>query len=95
MKVKNIYYNDFINYGGHCSMTVAMPYCSFKCGKGLCQNSSLAKSPTIEITCEELINNFLSSEIMDAVVFQGLEPFDSWEDIQCFVEAYRAYERKQ
>ena len=89
MKVKNIYYNDFVNYGGHCSMTVAMPYCSFKCGKGLCQNSSLAKSPTIEINCEELINKFLSSEIMDSVVFQGLEPFDSWEDIQCFIMNFR------
>lgn len=89
MKIKNIYYNDFINFGGHCSLTVAMPYCSFKCGKELCQNSSLAKAEIFDIPSEKIIQKFLQSEIMDAIVFQGLEPFDSWEEMLEFIILFR------
>lgn len=89
MKIKNIYCNDFINFGGHCSLTIAMPYCSFKCGKELCQNSPLAKSPIIDISIDTIIEKFMESDLMDAVVFQGLEPFDSWEELQSFILNFR------
>lgn len=89
MKIKNLYYDDCINYGGHICLTIAMPKCSFKCGKELCQNSALAQSPTIEMDNEKIINNFLKSPLMDAICFQGLEPFDSWEELKTFIKHFR------
>lgn len=89
MKVKNIYFNDFINYGGHCSLTVAMPYCSFKCGKDLCQNSDLACAEAIEISDNYILDAFCKSDLMNAIVFQGLEPLDSWDELSSFLTKFR------
>ena len=70
-----------------------MPYCSFKCEKEcveqICQNSSLAKEPTIEISAESLIDRFVENTISLAVVFGGLEPFDSKEDLMFFIDKFR------
>ena len=93
MKIKNIYYDDFVNYGGHCCLTIAMPYCSFKCGEGLCQNSALAKSKTINYPDEKIITAFISSSLMDTICFQGLEPLDSWDELKYFLLTFRKVSR--
>ena len=63
--------------------------CDKECGKPVCQNSELAKAPNIEIDCEEVIERYLSNPITEAVVFGGLEPFDSFEELCNFIKIFR------
>lgn len=90
MKIKGLITEDFVNYK-KASMTIIFPYCTFKCGKDYCQNSSLAKAPIIEISVDDLINKYINNPITEAVVMQGLEPFDSWNDLKEFVQKLREY----
>ena len=92
MKVIDIIDEDFINYKKPC-MTIMMPYCTFKCdkecGKQVCQNSDLASAPKIEIETENIIKKYLNNPISEAIVFQGLEPFDSFYQILDFIKKFR------
>ncbi len=94
MKVKNIIFEDFTNYKKP-SMFIGFPNCTFKCDKecGLkvCQNSHLANSPTIEISYDNIIKKYLNNNITEAIVFGGLEPFDSLKDLYLLVNAFRLY----
>ena len=90
MKIKGLITEDFVNYK-KASMTIIFPYCTFKCGKDYCQNSSLAKTPIIEISIDDLVNRYINNPITEAVVMQGLEPFDSWNDLKEFVQKLRKY----
>ena len=80
MLLKGLVDEDFINYK-ICNMFILFPHCTFKCEKecGIkcCQNSPLAKSKTIEIDINKIVNRYLSNPISKAIVFGGLEPFDS------------------
>lgn len=84
MKVKGIIDEDFINYKKP-AMIIEFPYCSFKCdkecGRAVCQNSPLANEPNIEIEHNKIINRFFENDISEAIVFQGLEPLDSFKDV--------------
>lgn len=88
MKILGIIDEDFVNYK-KLSMTIMFPFCSFKCGNDYCQNSSLINEPIIDISYEALIKRYISNPITDAIVFQGLEPFDSWEDIEKLIYKLR------
>ena len=93
MKIKGIIFEDTINYK-KISLTIMMPYCSFKCdkefGSNICQNGALANSPNIEIDPKQIIKKYyLDNYLVDAIVFQGLEPFDSWNDLLNFIEEFR------
>ena len=90
MKIKGLITEDFVNYK-KASMTIIFPYCTFKCGKDYCQNSSLAKAPIIEISINDLVNRYINNPITEAVVMQGLEPFDSWSDLKEFIKKIREY----
>ena len=92
MEIKGIIHEDFVNYKV-CSMTIAMPYCTFKCdkecGSNVCQNSKLTKDPTLDIPAAKIIDQYLYNPLSHAIVFQGLEPFDSYNDIYYFIYALR------
>ena len=92
MEIKGIIHEDFVNYKV-CSMTIAMPYCTFKCdkecGRNVCQNSKLAKDPTLDIPAAKIIEQYLHNPLSHAIVFQGLEPFDSYNDLYYFIYALR------
>lgn len=88
MKINMLVDEDFVNYREP-TMTIGFPYCTFKCGKENCQNASLEFSHTIECSYEELVDRFLGNPITKAVCFQGLEPFDSGEDLFGLIEAFR------
>ena len=92
MIIKGIIDEDFVNYK-KCSMTIIFPHCSFKCekecGKQVCQNSSLAKSSNIDISNDRLVERYKNNIYSDSIVFQGLEPFDSWEDLILLVSDFR------
>lgn len=95
MLIKGIITDDTVNYK-KISLTIMMPKCDFKCDKecGLrvCQNSQLASQNDINI---KDINVFLDKYYFDdtlenALVFQGLEPFDTWEDLLEMITCFRS-----
>ena len=92
MKVKNIIFEDFINYKKP-SMFIATSKCDFKCdkecGEPVCQNSELAAAPSIEIDNEEIIKRYLNNPITEAIVFGGLESFDTFEELYDFIKLFR------
>lgn len=92
MKIIDIIDEDFINYKKPC-MTILMPNCTFKCdkecGKQVCQNSDLASAKKINIPIKEIINRYLNNDISEAIVFQGLEPFDSFYQVLDFIKKFR------
>ena len=92
MIIKQIIEEDFINYKKP-SMVIAFPTCSFKCDKengcNLCQNSSLVKDADIIISYEDLFERYNLNPITKAIVMQGLEPFDSWEDVYGVIKYFR------
>lgn len=79
-------------------MFVGCHSCSFKCdklsGRQVCQNSTLASSPDIEISIEKLGDRYLNNPISSAVVFGGLEPFDDIENVVSFISYIRSKENK-
>ena len=92
MEIKNFIVEDFTNYKKP-SLFIAMPKCTFKCEKDCgikcCQNSNLALQPSVEINIKTLINIYDSNQITKAIVFGGLEPFDSFEDLMSFIHIFR------
>ena len=94
MLIKGIIDEDFINYKKPC-MVIEFPYCSFKCekecGMQVCQNGALANSPNIKIEHFDLVKRYLDNDITKSVVMQGLEPFDSWNDLIMFIFLLRNY----
>ena len=88
MRVKQIVDEDFVNYMKP-SMFIIAPTCTFKCGKDICQNGSLMNEPDIEISAKDLVNRFLTNDITEAVVFGGLEPMDSFNDLKEFITLLR------
>lgn len=94
MKLKGIIDEDFVNYKKP-SMFLAFPKCSFKCDKEcerqVCQNSALANEKNIEIALDKIIDRYMNNPITKALVCGGLEPFDSWDDLQCLILNFRYY----
>ena len=95
MIIKELRDEDFTNYKKP-SMVIGFPTCSWKCEndcgrRGLCQNSSLALAPNIDIKVIDLIYRYIGNPITKAVVCAGLEPFDSWDSLQCFILNFRYY----
>lgn len=94
MYIKGIIDEDFINYKKP-SMIIEFPYCSFKCdkecGMQVCQNSALALSPNIKIRADKLVERYIKNDITKAIVMQGLEPFDSWDDLWKLICEFRHY----
>lgn len=93
MILKGVIVEDFVNYKKP-SMVLEFPYCSFKCdkecGTQICQNLPLAKEPNIEVNMDELLKNYyIHNPITEAIVCQGLEPFDSETDLGWFLMILR------
>lgn len=92
MKLLNVIDEDLVNYKLP-SMTLEFPYCSFKCnvecGKEVCQNSSLQNNKIVDIEVSDLIDRYLNNPISKSIVMQGLEPFDSYNDLLDFVISFR------
>lgn len=93
MKIKGIIEEDFINYKKPC-MTILTSFCDFKCdkecGMQVCQNSSLATAPDIQISIDNLISRYINNPITQAICFQGLEPFKSYRELKNFISLLRS-----
>ena len=90
MIIKGIIDEDFVNYK-KTSMTIMFPHCTFKCGDMYCQNSDLVNQPDIKIDSYEICRRYLNNDISQAIVLQGMEPFDSWQDLKELVIAFRIH----
>lgn len=92
MTIKELKDEDFVNYKKP-SMFIAFPSCTFKCeaecGEHCCQNSVLAQSLNLNIAIDSLIERYLNNPITKSVVCGGLEPLDSWDELQNFIMLFR------
>ena len=92
MLIKGIIDCDLVNYKEPC-LTIETPKCNFKCDKEcgmlVCQNSSLASAPTFNCPIETIIDYFDANPVTQAICFQGLEPFDTFEDLLSFIQVFR------
>lgn len=92
MIVKTIVDEDFVNYKKP-SMFIAFPTCTWKCekecGERVCQNSTLATAPNIEIDAENIIKRYIDNPLTNAIVIGGLEPFDSLPDLYDLIVKFR------
>lgn len=92
MKIKGVIMEDFSNYKLP-SMFIIFPMCDWKCDKEcgvrVCQNGSLAKTPIKDIDVDVLIDKYIDNPISKTVVCGGLEPMDSWNDLQLFIKKFR------
>ena len=92
MKIRGVTEEDFINYKRP-SMFIISPFCSFKCekecGQTCCQNNELIDLPLIDTSIKVLINHYINNPITHAVVFGGLEPLDSFDDVLEFIQEFR------
>lgn len=88
MKIKGLISEDFVNYKKP-AMTIMFPYCTFKCGTEYCQNSPLSKAEDIKMDISNIVIRYLNNPITESVVMQGLEPFDSWNDLIELVKQLR------
>lgn len=88
--IKDIKEEDFIQYRSP-SMTIFFPYCSFKCGKDLCHNYALRNTPNMKLSEVAIAYRYKLNKLTKAIVFSGLEPFDSLDDMVKLIEALRQY----
>ena len=80
MEIKGLISEDFVNYKKP-AMTIMFPRCTFKCSEVLCQNSPLVKEKSINLEITNIVDRYLNNPITESIVMQGLEPFDSWDDV--------------
>lgn len=92
LKIKQLVDEDFVNYKKP-SMFIGFPTCSFKCDKEsrqqVCQNSALADAPIIEMEYEDILKRYLNNPITEAIVIGGLEPFDTFNQLEKLVWFFR------
>lgn len=92
MLIKYLIDEDIVNYK-KTSMFISFPLCDFKCdrecGMQVCQNSSLNNAPNIEIDISSIIYRYINNPLTTAIVFGGLEPLDSWNELKLLVQQFR------
>lgn len=88
MLVKEVVDENFNHYKKP-SMVIAFPNCTFKCGEELCQNSSLATSPNIDVNVNKIIERYKGNNLTSAITCAGLDPMDSFDDLIEFVKKVR------
>lgn len=92
IQLKNLLDEDFSNYKQP-SMFIGFPKCNFKCerdaGVKMCQNSSLALAPNIDISIKSLYERFVNNPLTKAIVCGGLEPLDTFEELCSLIKYFR------
>lgn len=92
MLIKGLNDEDFVNYKKP-SMYIAFPNCDFKCdyeaGCSVCQNSPLIREPNIDIQYHMIVSRYIHNPITKAIVFGGLEPILSYDDMYKLIKEFR------
>ena len=94
MTIKNLIHEDFLQYR-KCSMFIGTVTCSFKCcieaGCDICQNSSLANAPSLNIKDEYIVEAYINNPLTSAIVFGGLEPMDQFTELIQLIKEFRKH----
>jgi len=90
MKLKNIIREDYLNYK-KCSLYLAFSQCKLYCED--CFNFGLRDQENIIISAKTIIDWHSSNLFEEAIICSGLNPFDSFEDLEelvreCYKENY-------
>lgn len=84
--------DDFVNYK-KISLTLEFPFCSFKCTRedpnSVCQNMDLSKVRPIMVPITKILDLYMHDTLSEALVFQGLEPFDSFDEMLDLIKEFR------
>ena len=92
MKIKGLVDEDFLQYKKP-SMFIICSHCSFKCdkeyGTQICQNCELANSKIIDIDNDKIVDRYINNQITKAIVFGGLEPFDTFDELFGLILSFR------
>lgn len=88
MIIKALVDEDFVNFK-KCSMFIGFPTCTWKCGKGLCQNTTLATCQGQEIKVSDLVERYINNPLSEAIVCGGLEPMDSFDELVELISTLR------
>lgn len=92
MRVKEIIYEDYVNYRKP-SLFIGVCKCDWKCCREdtecKCQNQGFANYPVVEVDDEKLIREYINNPLTHAVVFGGLEPILQWDEILSFIKLFR------
>lgn len=95
--VKGIIWEDIVNYK-KISTTIMCSKCNFKCDKEngvqLCQNWGLAAAPTQTVPIDDILDRHVKNPLTEAIVMQGLEPFDTPFDIYTVAAALKDFKCK-
>ena len=94
IKVKGIIWEDTVNYKKICT-TLMFPKCDGKCnrdyGSIICQNWRLAAAAEQTVLIDDFIRIYKSNPLTEAIVIQGLEPFDSLIDLYTVAAALQEF----
>jgi hypothetical protein len=94
MRVKNIVYEDFVNYKKP-SMFIGTISCGGKCcieaqnPISFSKNDVWRQPPHVEIGEDTLIKRYLENPLTQAIVFGGLEPLEQYGELICFISTLR------
>lgn len=94
MRIKDIQDENFQDYN-KTSMFIATCFCNWKCCRecnsdlSVCQNSSTANLPIIEMDCNKIAERYVSNPITNAIVIGGLEPLDQFDELVDLIKAFR------
>lgn len=89
--LKGIIDEDFVNFKVP-SMVLEFPRCSFKCGVENCQNRGMASMNSVDVSASDIYKRYANNPITRAVVCQGLEPMDSWDELNELLFNFRIHE---
>lgn len=94
IRLRGIVEEDFTQFKVP-SFVLLSPYCTFKCDREnsckLCQNSELTSEPIVTVDVQYLVTRYVRNTLTQAVVFSGLEPFDSFDDVITAVTIFRKH----
>ena len=88
----DIIFEDFINYK-KISMLLSFPKCNMKCNKEankiVCHNYNLLQFKSKIYSIDDIIEKYINNDITEAIVMQGLEPLDSFNELIEFIKRFR------
>lgn len=97
MRVKAVVNERFQDYRKP-SLFIATAMCDWKCcteaGRkpAMCQNSPIARLPTIYISEQEIFQRYITDPITQAVVIGGLEPLLQKDEVLSLIQYFREHQ---
>lgn len=94
MNLKFVKPEDFVNYK-KCSLFLGTCYCDRKCciennlPCSICQNYPRSNNPIKDIPNEKIFDFYKKNNLMEAIIFGGLEPMKQFDEMLEFISEFR------